>query len=298
MKLQEFTINNLWGKERISVRLNSDVNILSGINGSGKTTTLNILYSILNGNPDAEICSSKYESADLLFTEGYQISVTTIENQKVAHYTKDGEEISFEIFNENIKCAAVSTFDSSPFPEEYRSQIKERYSWVDSELDYELADSLQDYYMYIVDLSKQVQNAINQDKTKLKQLRLYYNAVTEMQRICDELFAPSLQWDEESPSIQFKLLKYENKIIAPGELSSGEKQMLILLINTLIQKKEETIVFWDEPEISMHVDWQKYLIKALQQINPNMQLVIATHSPFIIFDGWENNVINMQTIIQ
>lgn len=298
MKLLEFSIEKLWGEKSISRRLYEGVNVLSGINGSGKTTILNILYTILNGEPNAEVCALKYDSAKLLFTDGFQINVSTEENKKVERCTQNGQEISADKFNESLKCSAVSTFDSSPFPEEYRAKIRERYPWVQSELDYELADSLLDYYMYVVDLSKQVQNALNQDRTKMKQLRQFYQAMTDMQIICNELFSPTLVWDKDSAMVQFQLLQYGNKVILPGDLSSGEKQMLIFLVNTLIQKKEETIVFWDEPEISMHVDWQKYLIKTMQRINPNMQLIIATHSPFIIFDGWENNVVNMQEIIK
>lgn len=298
MILQEFTINNLWGDKCFSVKLNKDVNIFSGINGSGKTTIMNILYSILNGNPNEEVCAFKYDNAQLLLTGGFQINVTTAGNKKVMQYIFNGQEISVENFSESLKHFAVSTFDTSPFSDEYRAKIREREPWVRTELDYELADSLQDYYMYIVNLSKQIQNALDQDKTKIKQLRQYYQAMTDMQIICNELFSPALVWDKDSATVQFKLLQYGNKIITSRELSSGEKQMIIFLINTLIQKKEETIVFWDEPEISMHVDWQKILIATMQKINPNMQLIIATHSPFIIYDGWENRVVNIQKLMK
>ena len=192
MILQEFTINNLWGDKCFSVKLNKDVNIFSGINGSGKTTIMNILYSILNGNPNEEVCAFKYDNAQLLLTGGFQINVTTAGNKKVMQYIFNGQEISVENFSESLKHFAVSTFDTSPFSDEYRSKIREREPWVRTELDYELADSLQDYYMYIVNLSKQIQNALDQDKTKIKQLRQYYQAMTDMQIICNELFSPAL----------------------------------------------------------------------------------------------------------
>ena len=43
---------------------------------------------------------------------------------------------------------------------------------------------------------------------------------------------------------------------------------------------------------------KKILIATMQKINPNMQLIIATHSPFIIYDGWENRVVNIQNVIK
>mgnify|MGYP003472246680 FL=1 len=152
--------------------------------------------------------------------------------------------------------------------------------------------------MYIVELSKLIQQAINLPSIDQTQLQQYFHDMTEVQDICNSLFAPSLRWDSTASKVQFLLLEHDNKVITPGELSSGEKQMLVLLLNTLLLVKSECIVFWDEPELSMHVDWQRILIATMQRINPNMQLIIATHSPFIIYDGWENRVVNVQKLIK
>ena len=179
-----------------------------------------------------------------------------------------------------------------------KNKLSEKFPWSHSDLDFKLAHTIDKYYMYIVELSKLIQQEINKPYINQAQLQQYYQDMTEMQETCNSLFAPSLKWDGDSSQIQFLLLKHGNKVISPGELSSGEKQMLVLLINTLLLLKKECIVFWDEPEISMHVDWQKVLIATMQKINPNMQLIIATHSPFIIYDGWENRVVNIQKFMK
>jgi len=63
------------------------------------------------------------------------------------------------------------------------------------------------------------------------------------------------------------------------KLSAGEKQMLsFICYNAFISNG---IIFIDEPEISLHVDWQRIIIKTLMSQNSNNQFVIATHSPFI-----------------
>ena len=59
MKLKALTIGNLWGKKTFSIKLNEDVNIFSGINGSGKTTILEIIYSILDGEIQDEETSNR-----------------------------------------------------------------------------------------------------------------------------------------------------------------------------------------------------------------------------------------------
>lgn len=298
MKLNEFSITRLWGENDISLKLNEDVNVFSGINGSGKTTVMNILYSIICGIPAHPSCAGKYDQATLTFNNGFIINVHTINGEKNLQCFYEGNEVTYEDFNKERICGVVSTFDSYLVPDEMKNKLSEKFPWSHSDLDFKLAHTIDKYYMYIVELSKLIQQEINKPSINQTQLQQYYQDMTEMQEICNSLFAPSLKWDGDSSQIQFLLLKHGNKVISPGELSSGEKQMLVLLINTLLLLKKECIVFWDEPELSMHVDWQRILIATMQKINPNMQLIIATHSPFIIYDGWENRVVNIQKLMK
>jgi predicted ATPase len=52
----------------------------------------------------------------------------------------------------------------------------------------------------------------------------------------------------------------------------------------------------DEPEISLHTDWQEDLITNIRKLNENVQIIIATHSPFIIAHGWVNKVFQVNKI--
>ncbi|NMM88946.1 hypothetical protein B2J88_32140 [Rhodococcus sp. SRB_17] len=65
-------------------------------------------------------------------------------------------------------------------------------------------------------------------------------------------------------------------------LSSGEKQLLQLLLQVL--SAGQSIVMIDEPEISLHVDWQERVVNSMRRINPDAQLLLATHSPEIMVD--------------
>jgi ABC-type hemin transport system ATPase subunit len=62
-------------------------------------------------------------------------------------------------------------------------------------------------------------------------------------------------------------------------LSSGEKQMLSFLCYNAFA--DDTCLFIDEPEISLHVDWQRVLFPILLQQSTGNQFIVATHSPFI-----------------
>lgn len=66
-----------------------------------------------------------------------------------------------------------------------------------------------------------------------------------------------------------------------AKLSSGEKQLLILLIEALLQRERPYIFLADEPELSLHIVWQRNIIMAIRSLNPNAQIVVATHSPEI-----------------
>ncbi len=64
-------------------------------------------------------------------------------------------------------------------------------------------------------------------------------------------------------------------------LSSGEKQLIVLFAEALLQKNKQNIYITDEPELSLHISWQKKIIPSIIKLNPNSQIIVATHSPEI-----------------
>ncbi len=67
--------------------------------------------------------------------------------------------------------------------------------------------------------------------------------------------------------------------IASDKLSAGEKQMLSFLCYNFFS--DNTAIFIDEPELSLHTDWQRILFPTLLEQSTNNQFFVATHSPFI-----------------
>ena len=67
--------------------------------------------------------------------------------------------------------------------------------------------------------------------------------------------------------------------ISSDKLSAGEKQMLSFICYNTFAK--ETLIFIDEPELSLHPDWQRILLPTLLRQGNNNQFFMATHSPFI-----------------
>ncbi|MFJ2336973.1 AAA family ATPase [Pseudomonas protegens] len=72
------------------------------------------------------------------------------------------------------------------------------------------------------------------------------------------------------------------KRLRTTQLSSGEKQILIILGEALLQDGQTYIYMADEPEISLHVAWQESLAKNIKKLNPAAQIIFATHSPDVV----------------
>lgn len=74
-----------------------------------------------------------------------------------------------------------------------------------------------------------------------------------------------------------------------SELSSGEQHEVVLIYELLFVVEEGAIILIDEPELSLHVGWQRRFIANILRIQElrNFQFIIATHSPQIIDDHWD-----------
>lgn len=80
----------------------------------------------------------------------------------------------------------------------------------------------------------------------------------------------------------------EGKKLSLSDLSSGEQEILVLFYK-LIFESDVNMLLIDEPEISLHIAWQKEImdnLKSIVNLNKEIQVMIATHSPQIISHNW------------
>lgn len=119
-------------------------------------------------------------------------------------------------------------------------------------------------------------------------------AKTLFQDLIDDLFSDTgKKINRKSNEILFE---QDGDELTPYQLSSGEKQMLVILLTVLVQDKQPYALFMDEPEISLHVEWQQRLITLIRQLNPNAQIILTTHSPAVIMNGWIDAVTEVSDI--
>ncbi|WP_028023360.1 ATP-binding protein [Enterovibrio calviensis] len=87
----------------------------------------------------------------------------------------------------------------------------------------------------------------------------------------------------------------KNGGVPVSKLSSGEKQLIILFAEALLQRQEPYIFIADEPELSLHVAWQREILPAIKKLNPNAQLIVATHSPEVA-GKYSDRLIDMEDL--
>jgi len=82
-------------------------------------------------------------------------------------------------------------------------------------------------------------------------------------------------------------------------LSSGERQILVFFANLIFGVKDTSsgIFVVDEPELSLHLSWQKVFVKKALGINNNVQFIFATHAPEII-GTYRNKTEKLQRITE
>lgn len=90
----------------------------------------------------------------------------------------------------------------------------------------------------------------------------------------------------------FHFIDEDKELVYLNSLSSGEQHELVLIFQLLFKVRSGSYVLIDEPELSLHVSWQKQFLNDLAKITKlsSFDVIIATHSPQIIHDRWDMTV--------
>ena len=111
----------------------------------------------------------------------------------------------------------------------------------------------------------------------------------KLQTLIQTMFGPTKLVKFEDRAIKVETESQEE--IGLATLSSGEKHILLLFVEALSAGPNSVMI--DEPEISMHIDWQRSLIPSMQLLNPSAQLIMASHSPEVIADVDDSKIFRL-----
>ncbi len=283
MYIKKVEIKNLWGHDFVWT-LHDDVNVLIGPNGAGKSMMLRMIHEAILAVEDAELNFRLFDPIDEIIIE--------LEDDIVIRANSEGRKITGNAFVEDYKVNTklIDTFDVTEKSPDPNMTL----------LDYQLEKLKQQFVVYQRDLSNEVEHTLtngngSSKSDDLEQIAKIYDTKNIFLKILDELFnSTGKKFDEKE--FYFQKIDSTQHPILPKNLSSGEKQILIILLSALLQNKEEFVMFMDEPEISLHVDWQRKLIGYIRQINPNVQIILATHSPTVYYQGWTEKAARIDDI--
>ena len=107
-------------------------------------------------------------------------------------------------------------------------------------------------------------------------LKLFFEILNRRNKITEKEFVFS-----KCDGIKFKV---NDSFLSLKLLSSGEKNDLVMLYNLIFRSNNGGLVLIDEPEISLHIEWQETIIDTMLEICKmnGLQAIIATHSPHIL----------------
>lgn len=267
-RISKIEISSLWGGHKHIVwSLRPDVNVLSGHNGAGKSTILNRLVQHLRTVP---------ASGELVGPPRLGV--------KIEFDPSDATAIRYDI---------IRSFDRRLVRSDRLDTLTDMR--VNTELDWQLYLLQRRYLDYQVDIANRMIELLSNGDPAAREKAADAAAMkTRFQDLVDELFSETGKHiDRQSNEISF--VQY-GEPLQPYLLSSGEKQILVVLLTVLTENCRPYVLFMDEPEASLHFEWQKRLITMIRELNPNAQIILTTHSPALIIDGWEDAVTEVRDI--
>ena len=269
--IKRIEIESLWsGMKHIVWDLNPQVNILSGINGVGKSTILN---KVVKG-----------------LAAGGEFPSHMLKGVRIEVEPEDAKWIRYDMIRSLDSNLQQTLADGEGFIRQALSALAGAGGG--SLLDIQLYNLQRKYLDYQVNIGNRIiaelQNGNTDAAQHLSQKKKRF------QDIVDELFADTGK----------RIVRTENEIrftqigevLLPYQLSSGEKQMLIILLTVLVEDDLPYVLFMDEPEVSLHIEWQKRLIDLITELNPNVQIILTTHSPAVVMNGWMDHVTEVSDI--
>ncbi len=268
--IKRIEIDALWsGMKHIVWDLNPRVNILSGVNGVGKSTILN---KVVKG-----------------LSQGGEFPSHMLKGVRLDVVPDDARWIRYDMIR-SLDSSLTQVFADEEAA--LRQVLPVIRGGGGSLLDFQLYHLQRKYLDYQVNIGNRMIAELQAGNAETAQQ--LSQKKTRFQDMLDDLFQETGK----------RIVRTENEIrftqigemLTPYQLSSGEKQMLVILLTVLVEDDQHYVLFMDEPEVSLHIEWQKRLIDLILELNPHVQIILTTHSPAVVMNGWVDQVTEVSDI--
>ena len=315
--IRKLTVKELNKRFNYEFEFHEDFNIFAGTIGSGKTTLLKLIWFLTSGNLHRVISEIPFDYVSIDTSEFFlsmeQVNPNQVKlissfirldahSEDLLHLKQEAsgevvlaQEQKVDVLNKRIARLMKSSLYFPTFRRMERHAVSNIFGEALSQLASEL--SVGDHKFIaavsthdIMDMLKQKHTEISEGSNRNDEdYKTLCQRWLELTEYIKDIFSEHYDGIWISEDITFSCRDDENgtDIIPSANLSSGEKQLLGFLCHNAFSEVDTMII--DEPELSLHPDWQRILIPILTWQGTEKQFFIATHSENIMI-RYPNNL--------
>lgn len=311
--ISKIVIDKVRHLKNLEIELSSEEKkylILTGKNGSGKTSLLNSIATFLNSITSSNQLASAIEGIKKCEKDlkRFRVIPNKMSNETtrsfedlIATYKKMVETLSGGV-TLSLNCSlsdARQEFIQGHFVVAYykadrvfKAKEPEHVEKVQLKDGYGINETPRnDFIKYLLDLKMtQALADSNGKKEKADSIRLWFD---KFQDLLKRLFKDdSVKLDFDEDTFKFKILMNNREPFDFNTLSSGYAAVLDIIVDLILRMTSHTnkvfdfsvpgIVLIDEIETHLHLELQKEILDFLTTVFPNVQFIVSTHSPFIL----------------
>lgn len=238
---------------------------------------------------------------------------------KLIKFGMNDVEAKINDFREQIKMRTLKSYQSLTQNLLNHLMIQEKMTnhQLNNLKDYELIERIifrlgKEIKFDINTLKEKINNTSNLDSERYSILFFYLNKLIESYKeyewIDEALDEFCITCNRYLQGKKFKYDKHTVSVFIESEtnkqkiplrlLSSGEKQIVSLFAHLYLTDQSRYIILFDEPELSLSIEWQERLLKDIKSTNKIEMLIAVTHSPFIISEEFAVNANSMELFIK
>lgn len=310
-------IPELFGNRHFCWSLNDKVNILGGINGSGKSTILKLCYQVLSTGVVDKSIAALAPRLIVHFTDGKKLEwhqsiirpdvspkeVSTWSFvvdarpdgteviQFISLYDADGNQCSMSEYRPyDFPVLIVNSFEQLIGAFEKDGSMSVGYTYLDALIQQQIIRRTSVFAGVLEKLFEQLNQHLTFEKAAERHPEIanfieFYHELSVFMKNYSVLIDNRIRF-RNSAGEEFDYTS----------LSMGEKQLLLLILMTTNTHSSPCVFFMDEPDLALHITWKKMLIRELRNLNPQMQIILATHAPSMI-EGWYDQVKEVSQLI-
>lgn len=325
--IKSIKIKNLFNEKQIHWELQK-INVLVGKNGLGKSTILRLINSavtrkhcdaldlceeiVLEFDNERKCVARKNNEIDPDFVKLFLKKVTS---------SSDFSKSIEDSISKNPKSKKLSPNDLEKIKLEIFEKINETAVNFSKETDinrnilrYDFEGSVKKMNVELISTINMSANSINNvttssgNKTTFLDLEIdneikRLNKNSKIKNSLQKKLVDSLNnlFEETNKKTSFiddelKITLTSGRKIDYRSLSSGERQVIFIFLKIINGSVDKSLILMDEPEISLHLSWQEKLLTEITKVNSLSQIIIVTHSPAMVMNGWLDSFVDIKNI--